>query len=165
MNAQRYAARAVRLVCVAALGCVRSSGHEEDDHLEHHVPEHKPASLAIAIEEIERRFTELAGNRQGPNAETAVQLEQLVDIVRWLPEIAGDSDLPEAPWNEVDRVSQRLWPPLQEQADRARRGESFDLVSLPSQVTESVKQLRDASRELPAASTAAGPNGEESTYD
>lgn len=34
-------------------------------------------------------------------------LQEMYDVVQWLPDLAADSDLEEEPWNRVDRVSRR----------------------------------------------------------
>lgn len=139
----------VALACVATAGCHRASATDED-HLEHHVPPHKPQNLTSAIDEIERRFEVLAHGREVPIADRAAQLQELVDIIRWLPEIAGDSDLPEEQWNVVDQVSEKFWPLLQGQLDHANRGEDISLEPLHSSVSTAIRQLREVAGKLPA---------------
>jgi hypothetical protein len=88
--------------------------HDHDDHLEHHVPEHKPPDLESAAREIPRRWVELESGQSAADAhERGEQLHELLDIVRWLPEVAGDSDLPEGPWNRVNAISRELLARLQ----------------------------------------------------
>lgn len=152
------------LALAAAPGCHRASATDED-HLEHHVPHHKPQNLAGAIDQIDRRF-ELLGLADGTqNAERAAQLKELVDIVRWLPEIAGDSDLPEEQWNVVDRASEKLWPLLQEQLNHAERGEDFNLETLRSSVTAAVSQLREAAGKGPVEAASATSKHEGHDHD
>ena len=99
------------LLAALAAGCGRSSPH--DDHLEHHTPAHKPAEFSAAVREVQRRATALAG---GDAAANEPDLHELLDILRWLPELAGDSDLPEADWNRVSETAGQLialYEPLQ----------------------------------------------------
>jgi hypothetical protein len=152
------------LLCFVLSGCHRA-GATEDDHLEHHVPAHKPSHLATAIDEIERRYAAVAKEDGIQSPERITQLKELVDIVRWLPEIAGDSDLPEEQWNVVDGVSEYLWPLLQDQLNQAERGERISIASLTDSVTTAVKQLRDAADKPPAVAIVGGRNREESSND
>jgi hypothetical protein len=137
----------VALLPVMALsGCYRVQA-THDDHLEHHVPEHKPHDLHAAIDQIEDRFEALA-HGDVPKTDRMARLKELVDIVRWLPEIAGDSDLPEEPWNTVDQVSQQLAGLLQKAAAGAQAGEPPALAPLHSTVDAALDKLRTAA-ELP----------------
>jgi hypothetical protein len=98
-------------------GCGRAGAH--DDRLEHHVPPHKPANLAAAAEAIPRRWKllETIGTAGNPEARHE-RWQELLDIVRWLPELAGDSDLPEEHWNRVNAISQQLIAQLQPAVQR-----------------------------------------------
>jgi hypothetical protein len=129
------------LFAFAGSGCHRAST-AEDDHLEHHHPPHKPPHLAAAIDQIERRYAALAAAESNPPAEFAEQLQELLDIVRWLPEIAGDSDLAEAPWNVVDQVSLELAPPLATALHQAQRGQPAALAPFAPRMQEAVTRLR-----------------------
>jgi len=142
------------LAFVVAPGCHRASATDED-HLEHHVPPHKPQNLTSAIDQIERRFEALAHDQTSPITDRAIQLKELVEIVRWLPEIAGDSDLPEEQWNVVDQVSEQLWPLLQGQLTRVERGEDFSLEPLHSSVSAAVQQLCEVAGKSPADAASA----------
>ena len=106
----------VVLALAAGGGCHRDA-HEEP---EHHVPAHRPADYPTAVarlEELHRKFLagELAGTAMEPagtatepagTAREAVAIDpfdEFHDVARWLPELAGDSDLAEAEWVRVER--------------------------------------------------------------
>jgi hypothetical protein len=106
----------VVLALAAGGGCHRDA-HEEP---EHHVPAHRPADYPTAVarlEELHRKFlagepagtaTEPAATAMEPNgtAREAVAIDpfdEFHDVARWLPELAGDSDLAEAEWVRVER--------------------------------------------------------------
>ncbi|MEY4176596.1 MAG: hypothetical protein RLY70_170 [Planctomycetota bacterium] len=113
----------VVLALAAGGGCHRDA-HEEP---EHHVPAHRPADYPTAVarlEELHRKFLagELAGTAMEPAgtatepAATAMEpngtareavaidpFDEFHDVARWLPELAGDSDLAEAEWVRVER--------------------------------------------------------------
>ena len=74
---------------------------------EHHTPAHKPADYSAAVTQLGKLHEEIVGGRARPAGELDVFTE-LGDVVRWLPELAADSDLPEEPWNRVARTSDEL---------------------------------------------------------
>jgi len=99
-----------RLLAVAILlslpGCGSGGADSEEDHGKHIDPPHKPATFAMAVREIEHRFDELAKPLAAEvRAERLVELD---DILRWLPRMAGDTDLRRADWEEVNRLTARL---------------------------------------------------------
>jgi len=98
----RYAVCLIGLIATAGVGCGTTA---HDDHLEHHVPEHKPHDLADAVDEMEKRWQALESKWATNPGQSSEALSELIDIIRWLPELAGDSDLPESEWNEVNAIS------------------------------------------------------------
>jgi len=81
--------------------------YAEAEHLEHVTPEHKPASYTDAIIQIRQRFREvLDGKLEG--SLRSQRLSELGDILRWLPEIAAESDLKKSQWEQVEQISRRL---------------------------------------------------------
>lgn len=105
------------LILCTAVGCGTPTSNamtgaesvRQADHLEHHVPEHRPASFAAAVEQIASRHERLR-NEIGKATREPVdrQLRELLDILDWLPEIAGDSDLRQADWNLVQQQAHQL---------------------------------------------------------
>ncbi|WP_166825854.1 hypothetical protein [Thalassoroseus pseudoceratinae] len=83
-----------------------SSSHAEEEHLEHHVPEHKPPNFSAAVDSIQDRIQELETSSSSASDEH--ELSELKDIVNWLPEIAADSDMRRRHWEEVDAVASEL---------------------------------------------------------
>lgn len=75
----------------------------EDHHLEHVIPKHKPRDLAASVVQLELRGAVVL-SAQG----TADARRELLDIVRWLPELAADSDLRRPQWERVTLVSRSL---------------------------------------------------------
>jgi len=80
---------------------------DHDDHIGHVLPAHKPNTFAEAVPTLRRLNEALpqAGEGSGGSHGPA---EILLDIARWLPEIAADSDMTEPLWNRVDQASTRL---------------------------------------------------------
>jgi hypothetical protein len=104
----------VLAACLLTLtGCRQGSGahddhdHDHEEHAGHVKPVHRPDTFPEAVERLrglhDRIGAEHAGGR--PPAES---LRIALDIAKWLPEIAAESDMPEAPWNEVHAASAAL---------------------------------------------------------
>lgn len=102
------------LFVVAFAGCGGSTADTADgkparegtveDH--HGIPPHKPTSFARAVRGLPRRLSVF---ETGPNvAPDPTLLQELVDIVRWLPELAADTGLPRADWERVQELSKRM---------------------------------------------------------
>jgi MoxR-like ATPase len=119
------------LVIVA--GCGRSAKHnttasvgqadDDDDDHEHHVPAHRPRDFPHAVERIRELHRAIQRALATSDREAAAaQLSELMDDVRWLPEIAGDSDMPEAEWNEVNRISRELANLVEPERNGDQRG-------------------------------------------
>lgn len=100
----------LRLLALAVLlslpGCGAGGTNSEEDHGKHVDPPHKPATFAMAVQEVEHRFDELA--RPLASDIRTNRLVELDDILRWLPQMAGDTDLRRADWDEVNGLTARL---------------------------------------------------------
>jgi hypothetical protein len=108
------------LCCVpGVVGCSREeiqpdrsaeAKHEEHDHEhDHGIPDHKPTNFAEAVNQLLRRQKRVAGELKAGHADHAAeQIQQLLDLVRWLPELAGDTDLKQADWEAVQQIAAEL---------------------------------------------------------
>ncbi|MFM7519595.1 MAG: hypothetical protein ACKO9B_03890 [Planctomycetota bacterium] len=70
------------------------------DHA-HQRPSHHPGTLAGAGPAIRSRTERLAGT------EAAAARNELADILRWLPQLAADTELNRAAWDEVAALAAR----------------------------------------------------------
>ncbi len=115
--------RAAAISCLLLLVAGCSPGETEEP--EHHFPPHQPVNFQAAVVRMQQVHEEiLAGplkqrevksSRVDPHAEEGHEehslldpLEEMADLVRWLPELAADTDLEEAPWNKVHAASIQL---------------------------------------------------------
>jgi hypothetical protein len=112
-TAIRFSTRAGALAigaacCLALAGCRgETSSGEDHEHIGHVIPAHKPRTFPDAVRrlrELNDRLTRAAAERP-PGDQT---LNVALDIANWLPEIAAESDMPPAPWNEVNAQSAAL---------------------------------------------------------
>jgi hypothetical protein len=107
-------AAVLTVLLLLPFGCGPASGtgtaaDDRDHHLEHHVPEHKPHSYAHAVTELRRRFDAIHEEiAAGHSAHVAQELDELRDVINWLPELAADSDLRKAQWDIVKGVADEL---------------------------------------------------------
>lgn len=122
-------------------GCSSTAG--EEDHAAHHIPEHRPRDLPSAAAQIRSRWSAV---RTASPSEQPTRWTELGDILRWLPEIAGESNLGRPQWEDVQRISveleamhEREKPTSPAPEDESRRQVLLDqLESLASEVTESI---------------------------
>ncbi|QDT56580.1 Transglutaminase-like superfamily protein [Caulifigura coniformis] len=93
-------ASAMTLLPLCSTGCRGEAA--EEAHLEHAHPAHKPVSLQHAADDLKTRIVSptLRSNDQ--------ESTEFLDIVRWLPELAGATDLKKQDWDSVLRDSQEL---------------------------------------------------------
>jgi len=106
------------------------------DHLEHHVPAHKPGSFAKAVEQLEIRDPFRPSGREAANP--VVQQAELLDIIRWLPELAAETDLRRADWNAVQQASLQL-----EQIADSGRAADAERTAAASHYRELIGNLRE----------------------
>jgi hypothetical protein len=92
--------------CVAGHSYGESQSHEEE-HVGHVIPAHKPKTFPDAVRRL-RELNDRIGLDAAEGRPDAKTLQVALDIANWLPEIAADSDMPEAPWNAVNSRSAAL---------------------------------------------------------
>lgn len=99
----------VAIICAGLPGCrqakssTSAQGQPNDDH-GHGRPPHKPYDIHGAVLEVSRRGHELI-HFKSPNPQATAEL---LDIIRWLPEFAADTDLTRPQWEQVREISKRL---------------------------------------------------------
>lgn len=128
--------------CCYAVGCLAAQD-EEAEHLEHHIPAHKPETLVAAIAELERR-NPTAMSQAESTADAERDRAELRDIIGWLPELAADSDLRKADWDSVQQLSTELATAV-ESWDTAAPGERS---GVQRQFEESIERLHEVCRSL-----------------
>jgi len=84
----------------SASGCGDSA---DEAHLEHVIPHHKPASAALAVDQLQVR-----GAERFSGASSADQTAELSDIISWLPELAADTDVRRPQWERIRDISVEL---------------------------------------------------------
>lgn len=96
--------------------------HDDHDHIGHVIPAHKPKTYPDAVHRLRELNDAIAGGAGGGGPSAALDaktLEIALDIANWLPEIAAESEMPPAPWNEVNARSAALVADYQSLLPRA----------------------------------------------
>ncbi len=91
-------------------GSAGAAGHD-DEHAGHVIPAHKPRTFPDAVRRLRELNDQIVRNTGDGRTGTSSQqktLQVALDIANWLPEIAADCDMPEAPWNKVHAQSAAL---------------------------------------------------------
>jgi len=138
-------ATALILAAVMAGGCAGPAGdHEEDAHA---LPEHHPRTFRSAVVDIGHRGGVLtSGMLEGPELE--LQRRQLLDVVRWLPELAADTELGRRDWERVNDAARTLARELESLAHAGEQAASRQ-KTLPTTLADAMKTLADADALLP----------------
>jgi hypothetical protein len=92
------------LMVAGCQGKVRESLHEND----HVVPNHWPSNMHDAATKIEVRVAKLREQQSLSRSEFSSLVDELTDIIGWVPEVAADSALTEADWVPVNDMSESL---------------------------------------------------------
>lgn len=106
-----------------SVSCNRKVVTGQADHLEHeHFPAHWPSTIFAASD----RLVALKGHSgQWTNTEGVSVERELVDLIRWLPELTADSDLNESDFDRIDSWSSRLAPLLERKLNEGGEMESM----------------------------------------
>ncbi len=129
-------------------GCLGSTNdfeHAEPSVEERHgIPPHKPRWLLDGVAEITPRWTAL---RDPTVTNPPDALQELIDIVGWLPELAARTDLAEPEWNRIRDLSMTLETELTACLAEPSRLSRVD----PALITQTVAELEglaEPTREL-----------------
>ena len=152
---------------IAGISSDKSAEHHdhEHDHLhDHGIPDHKPASFAEAAQQLARRQRLVIGEFKVGHLDHAQEaIQKLHDVIRWLPELAADTDLGEADWNAVQSLSRQMesavqtWPTLQLKPSDQEVERLTGLIAQLKPLAEKTKlEHADWSESPPADASAAG---------
>jgi hypothetical protein len=101
--------------------------HSPSSHDHDHAPD-RPVSFAGAVQQlVSRHDALLRSSADVPSAKVTRALQELKELARGLPELAGDSELRRADWEQVQRLTidlQKLiepWQTMEQVADATAR--------------------------------------------
>jgi Fe-S-cluster formation regulator IscX/YfhJ len=126
-------------LCVFSMGCGSSTPIKQ---AEHDLPAHRPVDLATYAESYSQRFVAWQQAQQFSSQDP--RFIEFHDLLRWLPEIAAESDLPEQEWNKLAEQSASLeqaWLELGRTGQRQSFPET-GLKQLNEQLADIIKNNR-----------------------
>lgn len=132
--------------CATQVGCQESPVEKEEAH---HIPAHLPADFDQALTRVEQLVAHLKDGVSLEKMPTEVNVEtELRDVVRWLPELAAQSDLKEADWNIVDAATIGLieqFGQAKEPPEKWIRQDKTlnEIAALPQKLAEVRQKFRD----------------------
>lgn len=143
-GAEVWCAGLLMLAAVISGGCGGRAGEHEDAHA---VPEHHPRTFRQAVIDMAHRGTVLtSGMLDGGSRE--IQRSHLLDIVRWLPELAADTEMGRRDWERVRDVARQLAGELEGFAGGSPEDASR-LAGLTAMLESATKMLSAMESSLP----------------
>lgn len=95
----------IALVFAASIAGCGGTDPDQEEHAHHEFPEHRPGNFKETVSAISQRSWELA-NRGGKIG--SLEFGHFVDIINWIPEMAADSALKKAEWEQAQEASKNL---------------------------------------------------------
>ncbi|MBS0265002.1 MAG: hypothetical protein JSS02_23920 [Planctomycetes bacterium] len=90
----------------------------------HDAPAHRPRGFPEAVQAIRDRLAEFQETGGAANRQFRVrQSQELKDIMQWLPELAAETDLRKADWDNINAASKRMVVIWDETSPRVVNGE------------------------------------------
>lgn len=128
------------------IGCQsRSSTLEHLGEEAHELPAHRPLNFAAAIDGLPSRLAMLETTSKSEKPTRLEQVHELEDILRWLPELASDSDLRKSDWEKARKASVDLEELLRPWLAQASEGAATHPEC--TAILETLKQLAHKSEE------------------
>ena len=103
------------LMLISSTGCSEagsplfggSGSGDEEEHLEHVIPPHKPRKCRDLVSAISDRVSQLAAESSTPDRKIVLR-QELNDVIAWIPETAADSDLLKSDWEKAADIGRKL---------------------------------------------------------
>ena len=101
----------IALLCCAMgiVGCGEAKESPDDEHLEHFVPAHKPKDFGELVEQLALRVPQWASAASpGGDDDHAMAVQEMSDMIGWIPELAADSELIKADFESAVATGNKL---------------------------------------------------------
>ncbi len=122
-----------------------AASEEEHDHF----PAHWPSTIFLASERL-AAFQKSPSN--GSLYDGVSRDQELIDLVRWLPDLAADSDLDEATFNKIDSWSRDY---LQKLEAKRNEGAKLEKLLAIEGLSQMIVELQDIVQKEAARITSA----------
>jgi len=133
------------LLVMPVVGCQAA---ESDHEAEHIIPAHKPRDYRACVAQLRALHGELLAGPARPEDSLAVHTE-LTDLIRWLPELAAETELDEVAWNQVVQQAEQMAGVVHPLAELPRSQQGVRYIQLASQIEKSVSELARIADLLP----------------
>ena len=132
--------RTLILTCLILFlaGCA-SEGDTKTSHFEHDhkVAAHWPIDLADAAAKIRQRLDAAASTSD----QSKRLVEEIIDLVSWVPEIAADTDLSEQDWIPLDNAAESLSANLRAVDNDLTEANRTQTAALCELIEQSLKKI------------------------
>lgn len=112
------------------MGC--AGDEDSTGHVHHEFPQHRPGNLQEAVASVAHRSHDLAHHGGQRNTR---EFSEFVDVIRWIPEMAADSDLKQAQWETARQAAERI--------ENLVLADRFEMSKLENAIGDDLKILRD----------------------
>ena len=130
---------------------VREDEYHDHEH-EHGIPDHKPESFAAAVRRLVPQWKHLAAERRAGHQKHAdAELAIMLDVIRWLPELAADTELRKADWDRVQQLSKELESMVHAPPPVTTTTASIEIETLVGQLQKLAESTGSAAPEPPPA--------------
>ncbi|HND56572.1 MAG TPA: hypothetical protein PLV92_29340, partial [Pirellulaceae bacterium] len=126
---------------VLLCGCLAAPAEEA----EHHTPAHRPVDFPAAVTRLDALHAELLDAKTARPPGTIDAMTELSDIVRWLPELAADSDLDRTAWDRVAATTRLFEADVARVRAAPQERQSAEYANAAALLEQHLRALRELS--------------------
>jgi hypothetical protein len=129
------------IVLCLSFGCNAGEKSESTDAHEEHFPPHWPETIFVAADRL--AVLESGSAEKGPDSWVSLE-QQWVDLFRWLPELAADSELSKNDFDRIDAISLKHGISMEKMLEQ---GKKLEQMKAEPGVTEAIATLQQICRQ------------------
>jgi hypothetical protein len=129
------------LVFCLGYGCNAGKKSESTDAHEEHFPPHWPETIFVATDRL--AALESGSAEKGPDSWVSLE-QQWVDLFRWLPELAADSELSKNDFDRIDAISLKHGISMEKMLEQ---GKKLEQMKAEPGVSEAIATLQQICRQ------------------
>lgn len=137
-NCYRAGFYSILTLIILAFGCTSGCGNSKQslyEEIDHELPEYWPTDMADAANKINQREQAILSGTASDQ-----EHKELLELISWCPEVAGDTDITESQWQPIYEVSESLRKRIS--------SEGFQLQDLQRDLDELKRLLNAAHQNL-----------------
>ena len=129
------------IVLCLSFGCNAGEKTESSDAHEEHFPPHWPETIFVAADRL--AALESGASEKGPDSWVSLE-QQWVDLFRWLPELAADSELSKNDFDQIDAISSKHGISMEKMLEQ---GKKLEQMKAEPGVSEAIAKLQQICRQ------------------